>query len=426
MRLGTGILAAIPNRLPVIWLAVAGCLLAGLCGLPDFAAAQYAPPRDYDQGYDQGAGQQDDDQEQPGASGPGGYDRQPGYGRQDSGQPGYGQPNNSQPRYGQPAYPGQLQNGQQQNGQPAPNGQPVSQHEMRCRALEQQLSGDWSRGQGQDQLPRLEEDIRQSERVFQKAQYDIEQANCYEDMFIFGRSLKHTPKCTALNQQVEDARRRVTIVRQQREAILNRTSNSARRDTIVAELARNRCGENYQRQYASQQQNSSFFSIFGDNSERLVGEEPRPGDSSYGAYRTMCVRLCDGFYFPVSFAASQTKFRDDEARCQQSCAAPAALYTYRNPGEEVDMMVSLDGKPYKDMPNANRHRKQYIKGCSCRANEYSQQEIVKSERALKAEAESRRTAAKGKGETAAPPPAPSEKAPPPADGAPPGEQRPRG
>jgi hypothetical protein len=397
MRLDTGILAVVVNRFPVKRLAVAGCLIAGLCSLPDFAAAQYQAPQDYGE-------QQDDVQGQPDATG--GYTPLPA-GREDS---------------SQPASQGQPQYGQRQSGQP------LSQHEMNCRNLEQQLSGDWGR-HGQDQLPRLEEEIRQSEHVFQKAQYDIEQANCYEDMFIFGRSLKHTPKCTALSRQVEDARRRVNVVREQREAILNRSSNNARRDGIIAELARNHCGENYQRQHAAQQQNSSFFSIFGDSDERLIGEEPSPGDSSYGAYRTMCVRLCDGFYFPISFATTQAKFRDDEAKCQQNCAAPAVLYTYRNPGEDVEMMVSLDGKPYKDLPNANRHRKQYIKGCSCRASEYSQQEIVKSERALKAEAEARRTAAKGrgKGETSTPPAAKGKAAaPPPSGAAPAGEPPPRG
>jgi hypothetical protein len=49
----------------------------------------------------------------------------------------------------------------------------------------------------------------------------------------------------------------------------------------------------------------------------------------------------------------------------------------------VDQMVSLAGRPYSQSPNAFRNRKVYIRGCSCNQNEYSREEIAKSEEALK-------------------------------------------
>jgi hypothetical protein len=434
MRVDHGILAAVKNSFTVRRLTVAGSFLAALLLLADWSAAQYPGSRGRQPAYDPGYDQQDGDQDTSDSNGaPEPYGRPPS-GGQDYGQPGYGQ---QQPRYGQPAYQGQPATPGQppRPGQQPSSGQPASAHEQRCRALEQQLSSDWGRGQGREQLPRLEEEMRQNDRIFQKAQYDIEQANCYEDAFIFGRSLKHTPRCMQLSQAMEDARRRLTLVREQRESLLNRTSSRGHRDNVVAELARNNCGETYQRQYASQQQQFSnpLASLFGDDNERLVSDGPGWGGAgTYGTtYRTMCVRLCDGYFFPVSYAASDSKFRDDEARCQQNCAAPAALYTYRNPGEDADNMVSLDGRPYKELPNAFRNRKQYIKGCSCRATEYSQQEIVKSERTLKAEADARRTAAaagKGKNDRGTPPaaPAPAPAGAPPTEAPPAGEGSPRG
>ena len=48
--------------------------------------------------------------------------------------------------------------------------------------------------------------------------------------------------------------------------------------------------------------------------------------------------------------------------CQASCAAPAELYVYRNPGQEIEQAVSLNGSAYMDLPVALRFRKEYVNG----------------------------------------------------------------
>ena len=56
----------------------------------------------------------------------------------------------------------------------------------------------------------------------------------------------------------------------------------------------------------------------------------------------ICVRTCDGFFWPISFATDQSRFQDDERTCQRSCpAAEVVLYSHRNPGEDVSQAVSL-------------------------------------------------------------------------------------
>ena len=70
-------------------------------------------------------------------------------------------------------------------------------------------------------------------------------------------------------------------------------------------------------------------------------QSPRSGVT----YRTLCVRLCDGFFFPISFAATRSKFADDAARCEQQCPSRSRLFVYRNPGEEVEDMVEPQGRP---------------------------------------------------------------------------------
>ena len=78
-----------------------------------------------------------------------------------------------------------------------------------------------------------------------------------------------------------------------------------------------------------------------------------PSGQMGGTFRTICVRTCDGFYFPISFETTPDRFRDDEATCQRMCpAAEVSLYTYHNPGEEVTQAVSLNGRLYTELPTA--------------------------------------------------------------------------
>jgi hypothetical protein len=87
------------------------------------------------------------------------------------------------------------------------------------------------------------------------------------------------------------------------------------------------------------------------------------------------VRLCDGFFYPISYSAYGVRLGNDAALCQSNCAAPAELYVYRNPGQEIEQAVSLNGSAYMDLPVALRFRKEYVTGCSCKQAEYNPTEI---------------------------------------------------
>jgi hypothetical protein len=297
------------------------------------------------------------------------------YGR-DSGAPsGYGGPSPyGESPYGQPVY-----------GAPPQQNPAYPPINPRCRDLEYQLTNGGA-GSGQDQLPRIENDMRQADAQFQRAQIDADRANCYEDMFLFGRTLRRTPRCIDLDRQVQAAKATLEQLRAQRESIIRGNSYRARRDDIIAELARNRCGDQYTREYEAQRgRNSSIFSFFSnedsdDTSSRYSPFGGGPGGGS--TYRTLCVRECDGFYFPISNETTDSHFQEDEAKCHAQCAAPAQLFYHRS-DQDVEEMVALSGQPYAQMPYAFRNRKVYIRGCSCNQNEYSLDEIAKSEEALK-------------------------------------------
>jgi len=257
----------------------------------------------------------------------------------------------------------------------------------RCRELELQLTGG-AQPASSDQLPRIDADMRQADASFRQAQSEADRANCYDDMFLFGRSLKRTPRCIELDGQVQRAKGTLAQLKAQRDSIVRGTSPRGRHDEIIADLARNRCGDQYTREHESQRSRSSSIFSFFSREEDDSGDSWRASQSSWfggsggSAYRTLCVRECDGFYFPVSTATTESKFAEDEAKCHTQCAAPAELY-YHRMDQDVEQMVSLRGAPYSQMPNAFRNRKVYIRGCSCNASEYSREEIAKSEEAIK-------------------------------------------
>jgi len=89
------------------------------------------------------------------------------------------------------------------------------------------------------------------------------------------------------------------------------------------------------------------------------------------SYRTVCVRLCDGFYFPVSESVRPGQFIADEKRCQSRCQAPVGLFYHQGSAETPEAMVALTGERYGDLLNAFRYRKEYVESCACKPKPWS-------------------------------------------------------
>lgn len=119
----------------------------------------------------------------------------------------------------------------------------------------------------------------------------------------------------------------------------------------------------------------SAFGFFdwGDNGRRdWIDPLPEAPRQASRTFRTVCVRLCDGFYFPISFAATSDRFARDESTCQSSCGSEAKLYVYRNPGEEPQQMVDLRGQPYARLRTAFLYRTTYDESCKCKPHAWEQ------------------------------------------------------
>ncbi len=104
------------------------------------------------------------------------------------------------------------------------------------------------------------------------------------------------------------------------------------------------------------------------NDDSFGGYERYPGDYTRvgGSFRTLCVRTCDGYYFPISYSTASSNFYRDQLICEQMCPnTEVKLFVHRSPGEESEDMATVDGQPYADMDYAFAYRKTYNPACSC-------------------------------------------------------------
>lgn len=105
-------------------------------------------------------------------------------------------------------------------------------------------------------------------------------------------------------------------------------------------------------------------------------EEIGPPDSG-GPYRTVCVRACDGYYFPLRQSAWRRNFSSDVKSCRNACGDEARLFYYPVNGGSTDTMTDLAGRAYSEMPYAFSYRKALVSGCTCKPAPWSREEVAR-------------------------------------------------
>jgi hypothetical protein len=246
----------------------------------------------------------------------------------------------------------------------APGAAPRSQT---CVRLESQLAA-IDRGVAVD--PATADQIKRYEDVAAKQQAEIDRLGqqsqrlgCQGGGF-FALFSGQSPQCGPVNNQLQQMRANLDRTLTDIQRLQGNTGErEGQRRGLLAALGQNDCGPQY-RQYATGGGPGGFFeTLFGGGMQG-----PAPGAPLAGTYRTLCVRTCDGYYFPISYSTVPSKFADDEQLCRRMCpATEVTLYSHRNPGEDVAQAVSSSGRPYTALPTAFSYRKQYNPACSCRA-----------------------------------------------------------
>jgi hypothetical protein len=267
-----------------------------------------------------------------------------------------------------------------------PGGAPQQQNPV-CGRLEAQLAAlDRGGDPRAEQARRYEEALAAQQGELDRTTAQAKRTGCEgSGFFLFGRS--QPPQCDELNNRMQRMRSNLDRLNADLQALRSSSGGAldGQRRQILSALGQNDCGPQYRAAATPARPRGFFETLFGgggSNNNNNAGApfgsgDLTPSDQS-STFRTICVRTCDGFYFPVSYSASQGKFRDDEQACQRMCpASEAVLFTYRNPGEDVNQAVSINGQPYTSLPNAFKYRQEFNAACSCKRPGESWAEALK-------------------------------------------------
>ncbi len=105
-----------------------------------------------------------------------------------------------------------------------------------------------------------------------------------------------------------------------------------------------------------------------------------PASSRAGPYTTMCVRSCDGFYFPLRQNANPEYFARDAQTCTSECGSEARLFFFPLHTGNPATMVDLAGRKYADAPNAFAFQRAIAPGCRCKPAPWSKEAAEKHQK----------------------------------------------
>ena len=282
------------------------------------------------------------------------------------------------PQYQQPPAPQPVQ---QIPNQPGANQPPPNQTASTpiCARLQGQLVA-FDQGAAD---PARADTIKRTQDAIAKQQADIDRtvgqahkSGCAGEGF-FALFSALSPQCGPITSQIQGMRDNLDHMTNDLQHLQSGSDDqNGQRRALIGQLAQNNCGAQYTAAANSQGGPQGFFdALFGGGTILNANGDGAPS----GTYHTVCVRTCDGYYFPISYSTVPTRFADDENACHRLCpASEVALYSFRNPGEDMTQAVSNSGQLYTALPAAFHYRTQLTASCSCRAPGQSWADALKN------------------------------------------------
>lgn len=99
--------------------------------------------------------------------------------------------------------------------------------------------------------------------------------------------------------------------------------------------------------------------------------------SSGGRYKTVCVRLCDGYFFPINNRSRRRQFYEDAQQCSARCSGSEARLFYLSPSASIRSARDQRGIAYRKLKTAFLYRKKLVKNCACRPQPWSVSERMR-------------------------------------------------
>lgn len=239
-----------------------------------------------------------------------------------------------------------------------------------CRQLEAELGGG---GRPDAQTRRVDSAIARQRQQINTLRGQMRDGGCRSSIF----GVTGGPSCKAAASRVSDMERNLRALERQRGQSADTQRRS--RSTILTALDVNDCRPRGSREAARMPEESGLFArLFGGRVERrdrpedeAILRDPPRGNVRYGPagrVRTLCVRTCDGYFFPMSASSSARDFTRDQKNCEAACPGATVEVFYHNlqSEETADMVSAAAGKPYTELPNAFAYKQnERTESCSC-------------------------------------------------------------
>ena len=255
-----------------------------------------------------------------------------------------------------------------------------------CRQIEAELAN-LGRSSGA-QAGQYSQQSGAARRRLGQVQGTMASLGCNQGFVLFGP--QPPAQCGALRAQA--ASLQATIAQYDGASRQASAGNPQRRAQLMAALSSNGCRGAPPPQVVTQprQPRGFFETLFGVQDDRRPGyatetmtampDQPVDPDKlqdkrvGRGGPLAVCVRTCDGFFFPVNYQGADGQF---EEVCQASCPASDAQLYWMAAGGDLDTARSEDGKPYTALPAAFKYRQSYDPSCSCKAKEQTWGSVLK-------------------------------------------------
>ena len=256
--------------------------------------------------------------------------------------------------------------------QPSPYGPPRPSNI--CLQLEQRLVVETQgSGQGREPLPKIETDMRDLERTMRSATIQLDRSECW-DQFLFSKTLRRTPRCRQLNDDVENARQRLGRPRPPAPA------DHGHRRPLVPGRHHPRAGPQRLRPavraggpQARCLQQSLRPAVRRRRGERRIRAGPPTSSATCRSPPiARCVCVCATATISPSASRRCPTTSSATRRCaSRSAQRPPSSTTTRTPAARSSRWCrSSSQQPYTSLKSAFRYRKEFVQGCSCKQAEY--------------------------------------------------------
>jgi hypothetical protein len=202
----------------------------------------------------------------------------------------------------------------------------------------------------------------------QRARGDLDRMRAYYQQIGCNRSNNNPffsqqppAECSGLAQRMRQMEANISQL--QRQAAFQ-DGNEQRRQQLQAAI------NQYCRTAEAPPRQPNFFEqLFGGGPSQpqqvRASDAPIIDDSNQGRLggsRVVCVRTCDGYFFPLPAGGREGA----QEMCQALCPEAETQVFYMAPEGDIERGVSASGQPYTSLANASRYRRAVVPNCGCR------------------------------------------------------------